>query len=223
MSEGGITAQLEQRAAQGLERGWTFDILIVGVGGQGVLTIAEVLAEAALVAGLPVNYYPSKGMAQRGGFVKAQVRIGRGFVGPNIPERGADLSVGLERSEALKAIRFTRPGGEFILYDDVWAPAAVMLGKAPYPAVDEVEAAVRSAGARLYAARAGDLPQYQGQPVPENVFVLGLALGHTHLMEVLEPERVARLLEARWPRAAERNLYGFRAGLEGSTTERLKG
>ena len=55
----------------------TYDVFLVGVGGQGVLTIGDILAEAALGQGTPVNLYPTKGMAQRGGFVKAQVRLGR--------------------------------------------------------------------------------------------------------------------------------------------------
>lgn len=54
-----------------------YDILIVGVGGQGVLTICELITEAATHAGIPANFYPTKGMAQRGGFVKAQVPAGQ--------------------------------------------------------------------------------------------------------------------------------------------------
>ncbi|MFN3374801.1 MAG: sortase domain-bontaining protein, partial [Chloroflexus sp.] len=69
--------------------------------------------------GLPVNYYPTEGMAQRGGFVKAQVRLGRSFVGPNIPEKGADLAISMELSESLKAVRFLKPGADFVLWGHV--------------------------------------------------------------------------------------------------------
>ena len=64
-----------------------YDIYITGVGGQGVLTIADILTTAAFKKGLPVNYYPTKGMAQRGGFVKAQLRFGETGVGPRHPGR----------------------------------------------------------------------------------------------------------------------------------------
>ena len=74
----------------------TFDIYFVGVGGQGVLTIGEIIAEAAFRKNIPVNFYPTKGMAQRGGFVKAQLRLGRTTVGPSIPEKGADLVIATE-------------------------------------------------------------------------------------------------------------------------------
>lgn len=197
----------------GAQQAARLDILLVGVGGQGVLTIAEMLAEAAAAHGLPVSYYPSKGMAQRGGFVKAQVRLGREPTGPNIPERGADLVIALERSEALRAVRYAKPGGEFLLYDDVWAPTAVMLGKAAYPTSEQVQEAVRETGARLLCASPQDLPLYQGQPVNDNVFVLGLAMGHTALRQVLDPEAIAGLLRSRWPKAADRNHFGYCAGL----------
>ena len=64
----------------------TYDIYFVGVGGQGVLTIGEIITEAAYRKGLPVNFYPTKGMAQRGGFVKAQFRLGRD-AGPGDPRK----------------------------------------------------------------------------------------------------------------------------------------
>ena len=68
-----------------------YDIYITGVGGQGVLTIADILTTAAFKKGLPVNYYPTKGMAQRGGFVKAQLRFGETGVGPRHPGRAARI------------------------------------------------------------------------------------------------------------------------------------
>ena len=89
----------------------TYDIYFVGVGGQGVLTIGEIITETAYRKGLPVNFYPTKGMAQRGGFVKAQLRLGREAPGPAIPEKGADLVIATEVSEALKAVRFVKPEG----------------------------------------------------------------------------------------------------------------
>jgi indolepyruvate ferredoxin oxidoreductase, beta subunit len=196
-----------------------FDTYLVGVGGQGILTIAEILAEAAAAAGLTVSYFPSKGMAQRGGFVKAQVRLGHNVVGPNIPERGADLVIALERSEALKAVRFVKADGEFLLYNDVWAPTAVMLGKATYPTIEQVQSEVRSTGARLLAASPQDLPVYKGRPVSDNVFVLGLVMGHTALAGVLDEDAVAELLTRRWRKAADRNLFGYRAGLGFSAVE----
>ena len=65
-----------------------YDIYLVGVGGQGVLTIGEIIMSAAFRKGQSVNFYPTKGMAQRGGFVKAQLRLGRESAGREHPGEG---------------------------------------------------------------------------------------------------------------------------------------
>lgn len=194
-----------------------YDLYLVGVGGQGVLTIAELITEAAYRQGIPVNYYPTEGMAQRGGFVKAQVRLGRERVGPSIPERGADLVMALEVSESLKAVRFAKPGADFVLWGHVWAPTAVMLGKAGYPALEAVQEQIRAAGCVLHPLDESRLPLYtDGLPVADNMFVLGFVLAATRLREVITPESVLAAITARWPKAAGRNAFAFQAGMEES-------
>jgi indolepyruvate ferredoxin oxidoreductase beta subunit len=190
-----------------------YDIYFVGVGGQGVLTIGELLAETAHRQGIPVNFYPTKGMAQRGGFVKAQLRLGRETVGANIPERGADLVIAMEVSEALKAIRFVKPGGDFVLLGHVWAPTDVVLGKAGYPTLDQVREQAQGAGGQMHYLDPERLPLYEGAPVPANTLVLGAALGRTGLGRALDPSDVGRVVETRWKRGAERNRFAFRSGL----------
>lgn len=188
-----------------------YDVYLIGVGGQGLLTVGEVLAEAATRLGMPVHLYPYKGMAQRGGLVRAQLRLGRATVGPNIPPRGADLVLAMEVSEALRAVRFLKPGGEFLLYGERWLPTAVMLGKAPYPSVEAVLEAVRAAGGHpLYLSPDG-CPADEGGPLPANIYVLGAAVGRTRLGAHIPPEAVEEVLWT-W-KAAERNLAAFRAGL----------
>lgn len=190
-----------------------FDIYIVGVGGQGVLTIADFICQAAMDAGMAVSFFPTKGMAQRGGFVKAQLRIGKPGYGPSLPEGSADMAIAMERSEALKALRFLKPDGEFILYGGVWQPTAVMLKKAPYPAADEVKAVIREQGARLIYGEHQDIPLYEGAPVRENLFALGLAVGNSKLGALISPEVIAGLIEQKWPKVAAANLLAFRSGV----------
>jgi indolepyruvate ferredoxin oxidoreductase, beta subunit len=196
-----------------------FDVYLVGVGGQGVLTIGEILVVAASLQGVAVNFYPTEGMAQRGGFVMAQLRLGRALAGPNIPEKGADLVISMEVSEALKAVRFVRPGGEAVLWGHVWAPTAVMLGKAAYPALAQVEEQFRLAGAGLFTVDPVKLPCFGDAPVAANIFILGVAMGRaamgkTRLGQVIDSGNVCQALTARWPRAAARNLFAFQAGLD---------
>jgi len=191
-----------------------YDILIVGVGGQGVLTICELITEAATFKGVPTNFYPTKGMAQRGGFVKAQVRLGRRTIGPNVPEKGADLVIAVEVSEALRAVRFIKPGKDFLLFGHVWLPTAVMLGKADYPTLEQVIEQVQEAGGKIHYLDPEKLPLYGGTPVPANIFVLGAAIGHTGLGKVIDSSEMGRIVQSRWKRDSKRNVFAFQAGME---------
>ncbi len=188
-----------------------YDIYFVGVGGQGVLSIGEIITETAFRLGLPVNFYPTKGMAQRGGFVKAQLRLGRSTPGPAIPEGGADLVIATEVSEALKAVKFVKRGGDFVLFAYKWEPTAVMLGKASYPELEAVVEQARLAGAKHIVIDPAQLPLYDGQPVPDNVYTLGVAATQTRLGEIISPQAMADVIATRWKRGAERNLFAFNA------------
>lgn len=190
-----------------------YDIYLVGVGGQGIITIGELLASTAEACGMPVNFFPSKGMAQRGGFVKAQLRLGREPVGPNIPEASADLVIAMELSEALKAVRYIRKDGDFLLLGDVWSPTAVMLGKAAYPDLNQVCLSVLAARARWLYVSPKDLPVYHEEPVAPNVFLLGVALAITTLKQVFTPEQISEAIQQRWKRAGDANRFAFEAGL----------
>jgi indolepyruvate ferredoxin oxidoreductase, beta subunit len=190
----------------------SYDIYLVGVGGQGVLTIAEIITESAFLQGTPVNYYPTEGMAQRGGFVKAQVRLGRLSPGPNLPEKGADLVIAMEISESLKAVRFIKPGGDFFLWSHIWAPTAVMLGKASYPALDLVKEQISLAKANLYVLSPENLPFYKDELAPENLFVLGAVVQKTSVNPLFNLAKIEKAIQTRWPKSAARNLFALQAG-----------
>jgi indolepyruvate ferredoxin oxidoreductase beta subunit len=192
----------------------TCDIVLVGVGGQGILTIGELLLHAALDAGIPASFAPTKGMAQRGGFVKAELRLGADGVGPRVRDGGADLVVALERSEALRGVRFVKAGGSFVLYDDVLAPTGVMLGAARYPERDAVVRAIEAAGAHAIVLSPADLPAIGGRRAPANVVVLGAACAIPALAAVLDLARVEQAVAARWPRASATNVAALRFGRE---------
>lgn len=196
-----------------------YDIYFVGVGGQGVLTIGEIITLTAFRKNLPVNFYPTKGMAQRGGFVKAQLRLGRAAPGPSIPEKGADLVIATEISEMLKAVRYIKPGGDVLLFGYKWEPTAVMLGKAPYPALEQVREQAVAAGGRWHYIAPESVPVFQGAPAPDNIYLLGAALACTPLGEVLPPAEVAQVVRERWKKGIDRNLFAFEAGLKSETCE----
>ncbi len=188
------------------------DIVLVGVGGQGILTIGEILLHAAFESGVGASFAPTKGMAQRGGFVKAELRLGKDGVGPRIAVGAADLVVATERSEALRGIPFVKPGGAFILYDDVWSPTGVMLGAAKYPEREAVVAAISEVGAQPIVLLPSEIPPVNGRPAAANLVVLGAACAVPALARVLDVACVEKVVAARWPKAATANLAAFRLG-----------
>jgi indolepyruvate ferredoxin oxidoreductase beta subunit len=194
----------------------TCDLLLVGVGGQGVLTIGDLLVRAAFAADVPASFCPTKGMAQRGGFVKVEIRLGAEGVGPRIGEGCADVVVAMERSEALRAIPFIKSDGNFLLYDHVWEPAGVQLGIDDYPSLEEVAGAIEEAGAHLTILQPANLPVINRKPAAANILLLGALLGVPRMAELLDTGTVESVISVRWPRSAEANLQAFRSGLKGA-------
>lgn len=116
----------------------TINIAISGVGGQGVLTLAEILAKAALAEGLNVRVGEIHGMAQRGGHVICTVRIGDNAMGPVIDSGTADLLVGFEPVETLREVHLVKKGGYVLMSSHIQYPIVVSMGKAEYPDHDEI-------------------------------------------------------------------------------------
>lgn len=186
-----------------------YNIYLTGVGGQGILTIADIIMRSAEMLDLAANFFPTKGMAQRGGFVKAQVKLGQSIVGPDIREGGGDLGIAMELSESLRALRYLKPGADFIVYGFKWQPTEVMLGKAPYPGVEEVAAQAKRLGINLFYLDPAELPE----GAADNIYLLGACLTHSRLGEMLPVDTVRQAIASRWPKGAERNMLSFDAGL----------
>ncbi|MDI7247040.1 MAG: indolepyruvate oxidoreductase subunit beta [Bacillota bacterium] len=138
----------------------TRNVLIVGVGGQGILLASRLLASAAIGAGFDVKISEVHGMAQRGGSVVTHVRLGARVHSPLVEMGTADLMVAFERLEALRWLPYARPGATVIVNDVEIPPLPVILGAERYPmditgklatggrsvAVVDAEAMARAAG-----------------------------------------------------------------------------
>ncbi|MFH1136986.1 MAG: 2-oxoacid:acceptor oxidoreductase family protein [Pseudomonadota bacterium] len=117
-----------------------FNIFLIGVGGQGIGMLSEVLLRAADHAGLAAKGVDTHGLAQRGGIVRSRIRIGDRVHSPLIGAHQADLAVALERHEALRAIETAlRDGGTLIFYDAVWQPLGVRVKGEPEVGLDDLE------------------------------------------------------------------------------------
>ena len=107
----------------------TFNIYLTGVGGQGIGLISEILLRASDHANLIAKGCDTHGLAQRGGVVASQLRIGTRVHTPLISKGQADLVISLERHEALRsAATFLKTAGTLLYYDTSWQPLSVREG-----------------------------------------------------------------------------------------------
>ena len=109
------------------------NILLVGVGGQGILLASEILAETFMLAGFDVKKSEIHGMSQRGGSVVSHVRYGQEVFSPTVPEGEGDILFGFELLETYRSLALLRPGGKVVANDLRILPPAVLLGKEAYP------------------------------------------------------------------------------------------
>jgi len=109
------------------------NILLVGVGGQGILLAAEILSEAVLLAGFDVKKSEIHGMSQRGGSVVSHVRYGTEVFSPIVPEGEGDILFGFELMESYRSLPLLRQGGAVVANDLRIAPPSVLMGQEAYP------------------------------------------------------------------------------------------
>ena len=183
-----------------------FDLVIAGVGGQGVLTIAAVLDRAAHEAGLDVKQSEVHGMAQRGGAVSAFVRMSDSPIDSDLIAKGrASLLLSVEPLEALRYTHLLQPEGWIV------SDITPMLNVPDYPAMEDVYKVLYSAP-HLVAIDATRLAQKAGTIKAQNVAVLGAAAMHLPLPIELIENQLRALFERKGERIVNANLHAFRKG-----------
>lgn len=110
------------------------NVLLVGVGGQGILLASEILSEAAMLAGFDVKKSEIHGMSQRGGSVVSHVRYGKEVFSPIVPEGEGDILFGFELMETVRSLPLLKPGGTVVANDLQISPPSVLMGQETYPA-----------------------------------------------------------------------------------------
>ncbi len=191
----------------------TVNIAISGVGGQGVLTLAELLAKAALNEGLNVRVGEIHGMAQRGGHVVCTVRIGDDAKGPIIDAGAADLLVGFEPVETLREIHLIKKGGYVLMSSNVQYPVAVSMGKAEYPDHKEILASIKKFTDKIIEINAQEIAIEAGSSRALNMVMFGGIIG-TDLVPISKDSAMQAIREA-FPKKFEKtNTTAAEIGLE---------
>jgi len=152
-----------------------FDLLITGVGGQGVILASDIIGEAALAAGYDVKKTDTLGMAQRGGSVVSHVRIGQQVWSPLIKEGEVDILVAFEKLEAARWSHYLRPGAIAIINNHALPPLSVNLGNERYPSDEEIANILRRWSERIYFVDGTTQTRKLGNVRTLNMFMLGCA------------------------------------------------
>lgn len=184
----------------------TEGIVLVGVGGQGILLTAKIVAEAAMHAGYDVKLNEIHGMAQRGGSVVAQIRFGKDVCSPLVPAGGASVLVGLEKVEALRQADYLAPDGLAVVADVQLVPTTVTSGAAVYP--DDIDDRLAQRFGRLVMVDCVKLAKEAGNVRTANVALVGTLSKHMRFDESVWLEAIRRSV----PRALDVNLKAFELG-----------
>ncbi|MCD6222177.1 MAG: indolepyruvate oxidoreductase subunit beta [Thermoplasmata archaeon] len=183
-------------------------ILFAGVGGQGVITAASIVANAALKDGYNVVMSELHGMAQRGGDVKCAVRIGD-VLSPIIPPGTAKAIVALEPLEALRNIEAISKDGLVITDINPIYPPLTSIGIGRYPTLEEIFGEIEK-HCKLIKIDANEIARKAGNILTKNVVMLGAL----HSLEVLpiKRESIIEAIKELLHKHAEINIKAFEMG-----------
>lgn len=186
----------------------SFDVLIVGIGGQGTILASNIIGEACLIEETPIKGVETHGMAQRGGSVESHVRIG-GEYGPLIVPGGADLMIALDLLEAVRYRHYLKKGARVIANDHIVVPTSVHMQHLEMPERDALIADL--ADFDLTLVDAAGLAAEAGNLIVQNVVMLGAAAPSFPLKPESLEEAVRRSVP---PKTLDLNLRAFALGRE---------
>ena len=197
----------------------TFNVLVAGVGGQGVLLASGILADAALHAGLDVKLSEVHGMAQRGGSVLSQVRFGDTVFSPVVSVGECDLLIGFEPLETARYLHFLKDGGAVLYNTHRINTLNVSIGMEVYP--KDIDSVIAEYSSKVISIDATELAVQAGDIRAINMVLLGAAMGWLPLTDDI----VSSSMESLVPKKALTvNRKAFALGRELSThSPRLTG
>ncbi len=188
----------------------SFDVLIVGIGGQGTILASNVLGDACVIEGRHVRGAETHGMSQRGGSVETHIRIDGKF-GPLIAPGTADLLIAFDVLEAVRYRHFLKQGGVMVVNREMVVPTSVFSGKQPVPTIDEVEAELKAGSAKVILVDATSIAAQAGNPLAANIVLLGAASDKLPLAAESLSEAVRRNVP---PKTVSINEKAFDLGKE---------
>ncbi len=149
----------------------TTNILVAGVGGQGVIVASDIMSEVFMEAGYDVKKSEVHGMAMRGGIVTSHFRFGKKVYSPLIKQGEVDILLAFEQVEGLRWLNHLRPNGKVVMNDHKTNPPIVNLGEMEYPkGIPEI---VQSKFKHFYLVKGTEIALQMGDARAANVVLLG--------------------------------------------------
>lgn len=190
----------------------TIDIILAGVGGQGILTIANVLGIAALEEGLYLKQAEVHGMSQRGGDVQSNLRISSEPISSDlIPLGGADIIISMEPMEALRYLPYLKKDGVVV------TNTTPFVNIPDYPESAALKECYDALPCRCVMLDADTAARDAGSPRSANIVLLGAAAPYLKMDTALIAKAVEARFAAKGESVAQANVAAFNRGLELST------
>ena len=182
------------------------DIILAGVGGQGILSIAYVIDNAALKEGLSFKQAEVHGMAQRGGAVQSHLRLSNQAIFSDlIPKGAADMILSVEPLESIRYFDYLAPDGIVV------TSSSPFVNIPDYPELDDILARVQSVPRNIIVDSA-KLAQEAGFARAQNMVMLGAASVHLILEKKSLEEFILELFKPRGDKVIDINLKAFQLG-----------
>lgn len=190
------------------------DIILAGVGGQGILSIAATIGFAAIDMGLHLKQAEVHGMSQRGGDVQSHLRISdREVMSDLIPFGKADMILSVEPMESLRYLPMLSPEGWLITSTNPF------INISNYPNLDGILAEVKKLKNHI-ALPADDIAKEIQAPKSANIVVLGAASPYLEITFDVFERAILKLFKSKGEEIVEANIRAFKAGLEFSKNYR---
>jgi indolepyruvate ferredoxin oxidoreductase beta subunit len=185
----------------------TTNILVAGVGGQGVILASDIMSEVFMEAGYDVKKSEVHGMAMRGGIVTSHFRFGKKVYSPLIKEGEVDILFAFEQLEGLRWINHLRADGKIVMNDHTINPPAVNLGEMEYPKA--IPEKIKSKFKDFYLVKGTEMALQLGDARAANVVLLGAI---SKFFEVGEDLWLKTILNYLPPKVHELNRKAFYGG-----------
>ena len=191
----------------------SFNLLNVGVGGQGVIRATQILSYTALLDNYKIRTAETHGMAQRGGSVASYLRFGTEVEGPLIPRGNADTILAFEASEAVRIFNYAGPETVFLINETIIVPPMIHQMGMDYPNLTEIRDFLKKVSTNIFFIDGGKIATDLGNPRTMNVVMLGALIG----LEVLplKKETLEKAILSYLPtKLHDINKKAFKFGIE---------